>query len=116
MRVLWVMVMIRRTTMCCAVAWWLLADISTGRAGRLRARVGTGSDGGGTDPLGVYFSKDKQGRTIFDYEMIGASPDDVPPTGSIDSNTDSVADPNAKSTLDVGLEDILRRQDDLQRA
>lgn len=86
-----------------------------GRAGRLRARVDTGSDGGGADPLGAYFSKDKQGRTIFDYEMIGASPDDVPPTGSIDSNTDAVDNPDAKSTLNVGLEDTLRRQDDLQR-
>jgi hypothetical protein len=65
--------------------------------------------------MGVYFSKDKQGRTIFDYEMIGASPEDVPPTGSVDSDTDAAADPNAKSTLDVGLEDTLRRQDDLQR-
>ena len=76
--------------------------------------MGTGSDGA-SDPLGVYFAKDKQGRTIFDYEMIGASPEDVPPTGSVNSDTKAAANPDAKSTLDVGLEDTLRRQDDLQR-
>ena len=93
------------------------------RLRRLRRQLGgmvplrfiqTGSDSG-ADPLGTYFVKDKQGRTIFDYEMIGTTPEDMPPTGSIDTNTDSAADPGAKSTLQVGLEDTLQRQDDLQR-
>ena len=86
--------------------------LTTIRAGRLRLAL---SGGEGGDPIAPYFSKDKQGRTIFDYEMIGSTPENAPPANTIDTSTDTIADPNAKSTLEAGLEDTLKRQDDLQR-
>jgi hypothetical protein len=70
--------------------------------------------GGEPSPLDTYFKQDNQGLSIFDYAAIGSTPNEKPSLVKINTISDESANPGEKTTLQNNLEQILKKQDQLQ--